>query len=191
MDNLIGKIITLRPLRDEDFEYIASLKNDTRTQARGLRLPPNFTAARTMEDMRSTYDRPNRGVWAIETKAGKLAGFIDYVEDPPRFAVSIGIATGVEHWGKGYAEEAMELIMRFLFEERGLQSVSLWTTSWNERMVGLAQKLGFKIVVREREARFLDGEYSDGLMMDMLREEYYASRGLKDELPSGPSTGGR
>jgi len=190
MDNLSGKIITLRPLRDEDFEYIASLKNDTRTQARGFRLPPNFTAARTMEEMRRSYGRPNRGAWAIETKAGKLVGFIDYIEGPPRFAASMGVATGVEHWGKGYAEEAMELIMRFLFEERGLQTVSLWTTSWNERMVGLAQKLGFKIAVCEREARFLEGQNYDGLMMDILREEYYASRGLKDELPPGPPAGG-
>lgn len=189
MDNLTGKIVTLRPIRDGDFEYIASLKNNTKTQARGQRLPPNFTAEMVKENFDKAFEGPNRGVWAIEIKDGKLVGYVDYSEDPPRFAAGIGIATGVEHWGKGYAREAMELIMRFLFEERGLTSVSLWTTSWNVHMVGLAEKLGFKVAVRERESRFLGGKVYDGLMMDMLREEYYASRRLRDDLPPSPPAG--
>jgi len=183
MDNLSGELVRLRALRDEDYEYLASLRNDMRTQAWNQRLPPSFTPKRIKERLEKNFARPNTGVWGIETKDGKLIGYLNYEEDHPRLGATIGISTGMEAWGKGYAKEAMELTIRFLFEERGLQVVSLWTTSWNARMVGLAGKLGFKISVRLREDVILGGKVYDTLMMDMLREEYHASRGLKDGLP--------
>jgi len=191
MDNLSGNLVRLRPVRDEDWDCIASLRNDMRTQARGLRNPPSNTAKTARETMEKDFESPNRGIWIIETKDGKFVGHINYKEERPRLGAVMGIVTGVDHWGKGYAREAMELIIRFLFEERGIQSVYLWTTSWNVRMVGLAKKLGFRISVREREARCLGGTLYDGLFMDMLREECYESKEMKDEMKRDlPAIGG-
>ena len=59
-------------------------------------------------------------------------------------------------------------------EELGLKVVRLWTQSGNLRAVGSAQKLGFTIVARHREAIFKGGEYHDNISMDLLREEWYA-----------------
>jgi len=182
MDTLSGDLVRLRPLKDEDLEYLASLKNDNRTQATGRRLPPRLTATILRERHEKTLKSPMKGLWSIETKGGELVGTVDYHEYLPRLGAMLGIVTGTEHWGKGYGREALELVIRFLFEERGLQVVNLWTTSWNVRMVGLARKLGFKIAVREREGRWLGGSIYDGLFLDMIREEYYASRDLKDMM---------
>ena len=176
MDLMSGGLITLRPVREDDLEYLASLRNDTRTQARGQRYPPSATAASVKAHNDEVLASQMKGLWSIETKKGELVGTVDYHEYAPRLGAIMGIMTGMEHWGKGYAKEAMELVMRFLFEERGLHVVNLWTTSWNVRMVGLAKNLGFRIAIRERESRYLGGEVHDGLFMDMLREEYYATR---------------
>jgi RimJ/RimL family protein N-acetyltransferase len=185
MDPLSGSLISLRPLKEEDLEYLASLKNDMRTQAAGRRLPPRVTPTTLGERYTKTLSRPLKGLWCIETIGGELVGTVEYDEYAPRLGAIVGIMMGTEHWGKGYGKEALELIIRFLFEERGLHLVNLWTTSWNVRMVGLAEKLGFKIAIREREGRRLSGAIYDGVFMDMLREEYYSSRGLEDSVKSG------
>ncbi len=183
MDTLSGSLVTLRPVRDEDLEYLASLRNDMRTQARGQRFPPCHTAAVVRKRNEESQGNPLKGLWCIEAKGGQLVGTVDYHEYAPRLGAIMGIVTGMEHWGKGYAREAMEMVMRFLFEERGLYLVNLWTTSWNVRMVGLAEKLGFRIAIRERESRTLEGSIFDGLFMDILREEYYETRKRASDLP--------
>jgi RimJ/RimL family protein N-acetyltransferase len=48
------------------------------------------------------------------------------------------------------------------------------------RAVGAAKKLGFKVSVRVREGTIMYGQLHDTLCLDMLREEYYESRGKED-----------
>ena len=86
-------------------------------------------------------------------------------------------------WGKGYAEEANELLVRFLFVELGVQVVHLWTHSGNPRAIGLAEKVGFKVAARMRHAVYKNGRLLDNVVMDQLREEFYARHPeLEDEL---------
>ncbi len=60
--------------------------------------------------------------------------------------------------------------------------VRLWTQSGNPRALGIAEKLGFKVAVRFEDGIFKGGEYRDNLMMDLLREEWYA---LHPDLDDG------
>ena len=179
MDNLSGMPVRPRPLRDEDWDFIASLVNDLRTQARRQRLPPSLTPGSIKESFEKRFGCPNAGMWGIETRDGKLAGYITYLEKPVRMKSVIAVSTGFEYWGKGYAQEAMELVMRFLFEERGLQTVMLWTQSGRVRMVELAKKPGFRFSVRTRESAVMSEGVHDSLLMDILREEYSDLKGLK------------
>jgi RimJ/RimL family protein N-acetyltransferase len=51
--------------------------------------------------------------------------------------------------------------------------------------VRLAEKAGFKISARQRQSVFKNGELYDTLMMDILREEYFARHSdLIDSLPA-------
>ncbi|MCK4757312.1 MAG: GNAT family N-acetyltransferase [Thermoplasmata archaeon] len=183
MDRMEGKLIRLRPPKEEDYEFFAALKNDLRTQAWNQRLPMRATVKTVAKWVEKEYERPDCGTWSIETLDGELVGHIGYSEGPLRFAASIGVITGVDFWGKGYSQEAHELMLEFLFEERGIQVVRLWTQASGERGLVAAQKLGFKIGARFREGSVIGGKSVDGVYMDMLREEYYKSRGKKDNLP--------
>ncbi|MCK5310303.1 MAG: hypothetical protein KAJ64_06615 [Thermoplasmata archaeon] len=44
METLTGEKVKLRPVKEEDFEYFANLKNNMFTQGWNQRLPPNSTA---------------------------------------------------------------------------------------------------------------------------------------------------
>lgn len=183
MEKIEGELVRLRPVKDEDWAYLADLKNDLKTQGWNQRLPPRFTPEMLVEKHKKGHERKHSANLAIETKEGVLVGTINYSEEPPRLSATIGIVTGTEHWGKGYAHEAQDLLLHFLFVERGLHVVRLWTQTgfpWAEKS---ASKLGFKIACRFREDSIIGGKYVDCLNMDILREEYFEFRGLEDPLP--------
>ncbi|MCK5290423.1 MAG: GNAT family N-acetyltransferase [Thermoplasmata archaeon] len=71
------------------------------------------------------------------------------------------------------------IVLGFLFEERGLRVVEAWFQLGNVRAAGAAKKMGFKVTVRVREGTIMYGKFHDTLGLDMLREEYYESRGKR------------
>lgn len=177
---LEGKLVRLRPVREQDYEYFAGLKNNMFTQAWNHRLPPNFTADKMRKRFQEANDKPNSAILAIEKLDGTLVGNINYHEGLPRYEATFGLALGREHWGQGLGEEAQELILEFLFVERGLRVVRLWTQTGFPWARKSAERLGFRVMVRMRENTIIDGKPCDTLYMDMLRSEYFASRGLQD-----------
>lgn len=181
-ETLQGKLVRLRPVGEQDYEYFAGLKNNMFTQAWNQRLPPNFTADKMRKRFQEANDKPNSAILAIEKLDGTLIGNINYHEDLQRFDATFGLVIGKEHWGKGLGEEAQELLIEFLFVERGVQVVRLWTQTGFPWAQKAADKLGFKVMVRFRENTIIDGKMCETLYMDMLREEYFASRGVKDQV---------
>ncbi len=77
-----------------------------------------------------------------------------------------------ECWGKGYGQEAMNLILSFAFRNLNLNRVELDTFDFNKRAQKCYLKVGFKEVGRRRKARFIDGEYHDDIIMDVLKDEW-------------------
>jgi RimJ/RimL family protein N-acetyltransferase len=89
-----------------------------------------------------------------------------------------------QFWGGGVAYDAQEVLLSFLFQELGLRVVRLFTHSGNPRAMRLAGKSGFRVSMRQRQAVFKNGQLFDNLMMDLLREEYFAHHPeLVDKLP--------
>ncbi|MFQ5910847.1 MAG: GNAT family N-acetyltransferase [Thermoplasmata archaeon] len=181
MESLSGDLVNLRPPRDEDSEFLASLRNDLRTQAWNQRLPPCVMPKRIEERLNEVLKRPHTALLIIETKDGGNVGCLNYDEGPPRLSATVGISIQTDYWGKGHALEAMELLLQFLFEERGLLVVRAWTQSGNKRAVKMLEKLGFKKSARVRESAIIEGQVFDTLQMDILREEYFESRGIEDK----------
>jgi RimJ/RimL family protein N-acetyltransferase len=89
-----------------------------------------------------------------------------------------------QYWGQGIAVDAQETILTFLFEELGLRLVRLYTNSGNPAAIGIAQKTGFSISVRTRQSVWRAGALHDNIVMELLREDFYARHPeLTDNLP--------
>lgn len=90
----------------------------------------------------------------------------------------IGLGLGRrENWGKGYGTEAMQLVLKFAFDELNLHRVQLTVFAYNERAIALYEKLGF---VREgafREHIRRDGRAYDMLLYGLLRREWSGQAG--------------
>jgi len=87
---------------------------------------------------------------------------------------SIGIVIyDEEYWSKGIGYEALKHWIDYLFETcTNIVRLDLRTWSGNERMMRLAEKLGFTLEARFRMARIVAGTYYDSIGMGLLRKEW-------------------
>lgn len=184
---LEGNLTILREEQPDDLSFLVEMRNDLETQAWSKTLPPDYTLgmyAKRLEGRKFSFDRSDGRFIIVEKGSGELVGSVVYSSLQSRWGATIGIIVAKPYWGGGYAIDALEVLLKFLFEELGLRVIRLWTHSGNPRAVGSAQKLGFTLSYRQREAIFKGGQLFDNIGMDLLREEYYARHPeLTDHLP--------
>ena len=78
-----------------------------------------------------------------------------------------------KYWGKGIGYKALTLWISKLFSEKDdIVRLGLTTWSGNDRMIKLAEKLGFNCEATYRKARILNGKYYDSVSYGILREEW-------------------
>ncbi len=85
--------------------------------------------------------------------------------------VAIGIGER-ELWGKGYGSDALNLLLRFAFQELNLHRVNLGTFEYNPRAIRAYEKIGFVHEGRVRRSMRRDGKRWDNVYMGILREEW-------------------
>jgi len=185
---LEGELVILREEQLQDMQLLTALRNDLETQAWSKTLPPDYTEnmyIKRFQGREFSYD-PQEGRFIIISRAsGEFAGTISYTGLEPRWSATIGLMVEVKFWGSGFALDAQETLLKFLFNELGLRVIRLYTHSGNPRAIGLAQKSGFKISARQRQAIFKNGQVFDNIVMDLLREEYYSHHPqMVDSLPA-------
>lgn len=185
---LTGELTILREERPEDMPLLVELRNDLETQAWGLALPPDYTVEMYMKRFQGrefSFERDDGRFIIISKETGEFAGMLNYTSLQPRWSAMIGIMLARPFWGKGFGYDAQEVLLKFLFEELGLRVVRLFTQSGNTGAVRLAERTGFQVSMRQRQAAFKGGCLYDTLMMDLLREEYYTRHPeLVDRLPA-------
>lgn len=85
----------------------------------------------------------------------------------------MGIGIGErEYWSKGYGTDAMNVILRFAFDELNLYRISLNVFEYNQRAIRSYEKVGFVVEGREREFLRRAGRRWDMIFMGLLREEW-------------------
>jgi RimJ/RimL family protein N-acetyltransferase len=184
---LEGRIVLLREERLDDTAMLLSLRNDMATQGWNQALPPDFTEImdRGRQEKREfSTDRRSASFIIEHRDTGEALGRINYSGLQPRWSATVGISTLKKAWGTQVAFDAQEVLLHFLFHDLGLRVVRLWTHGANDRAIRLAERSGFRVGMRAREAGYKGGRLLDMVQMDVLRDEYYALHPeLQDTLP--------
>jgi RimJ/RimL family protein N-acetyltransferase len=179
-----GKRVRLRSLELSDLDEIMKHWNDM--ELRNLvGSADHGPMSRNDEEewIKSTWkQRQERKAFhfAIETITdNKLIGGTGLFEiDWTSRSAMLGISIyNPEYWGKGYGEESMNLLLSFAFRNLNLNRAELDTFDFNKRAQKCYLKVGFKEVGRRRKARFIDGQYHDDMIMDVLKDEWLVKSG--------------
>lgn len=113
-------------------------------------------------------------LFEIETlDTGEHIGAIDTHHCDPRAGkFEYGITIREAHRGKGYASEAVLLVLRYYFMERRYQKCDVGVFAFNEESIRLHERLGFELEGRRRRHTFTGGEYHDMVLYGMTVEEF-------------------
>ncbi len=188
--NVRGDQVALGPLRRDLIPlyhaWISNLETTAYLSEAGT--------APTLDEEIAWFDRVNREagtqnftIYAIEgwTPIGTIN--LHQISQRHRKA-NMGIMIGEPSYrGKGLGTEAVELVLDYGFTALGLHSI--WLTTYEFNLAGQRAylKAGFREVGRRRSCRWHLGRYWDEIHMDILEDEFTASR-LRKILPPGPLT---
>jgi aminoglycoside 6'-N-acetyltransferase len=160
-----GERTTLRPIGEADLEPLAAIiREPSVAEWWGESDEPE----RLRDNLRMDGD-----AWVIEAD-GELAGWLGFTEEtePEYRSVGLDISLSGRFQGKGVGPDALRTAIRWFATERGHHRFTIDPSVHNERAISAYKKVGFKPIGIERKAELLaDGEWHDGLLMDLLIEE--------------------
>jgi RimJ/RimL family protein N-acetyltransferase len=114
----------------------------------------------------------------VDSNTNNLIGYvgiasINEVDKNGEYFIFIGNKSS---WGKGIASKATQMIVHEGFVTLGLHRIFLTASSKNTGALKAYQKAGFILEGKMREAFFRNNEYSDKVIMGILRSEFESSR---------------
>jgi RimJ/RimL family protein N-acetyltransferase len=96
-----------------------------------------------------------------------------------------GLGIGRPHQRRGYASEAIVLLLRYMFGERRYQKCNVGVYAYNTASLELHAKLGFVVEGRRRRAAFMGGRHHDEVLLGLTVEEFTAAHPLPDVGAAG------
>jgi len=163
-------------LEPEDWEVHYEWNHDTE-MSRALHyvwFPQSRAAVKKWVD-EAAGNRPetHKVDFVIETLAGEHAGVIGVPEFEQRNGTfKYGVAIRAQHQRKGYASEAIMILLRHYFNELRYHKVNATVYSFNEASIKLHERLGFQLEGRLRQMIYTHGTYHDELIFGLTAEEF-------------------
>ena len=106
---------------------------------------------------------------------GEVVGAIQCHEenDPMYRHAGMDIYLSTSRHGEGLGTEAIRVLARYLFEGRGHHRLTIDPAAEHTAAIRAYERVGFrKVGIMRRYERGPDGVWHDGLLMDMLEEEF-------------------
>ena len=160
---LKGQIITLRPVREADLDYLRELDLDL--DSRGEYWPRAIMpeTAYRREFHETGFWGPQFGRLLMIDGGGNIIGEIMYFNTVAYMdELEIGYRLfGKQHWSKGATTEALRLLTRYLFETKNINRIRLCIDVENGASLRVAHKGGYKHEGTMRGCMFHRGRHHD------------------------------
>ncbi|MFC8827562.1 GNAT family N-acetyltransferase [Streptomyces sp. NPDC057137] len=170
-----GERVRLRAVEPDDWTAFMRFAEDEERLGDLLNPPrsaESFRAwAREQAAAKSDGDCFGLVIEAVDT--GETVGAIGSRQADPRAGwFEYGVTMGAGHRRKGYAAEAVVMLLRFMFAERRFHKCGARVFAHNEASLALHRRLGFVEEGRLRDHVFFAGRHHDLVMMGMLAGEF-------------------
>ncbi|MGY4178318.1 RimJ/RimL family protein N-acetyltransferase [Bradyrhizobium sp. USDA 4518] len=167
-----GQIIALTEIHDEDSLQLFLWINDPDTVRFNAPFAPVHEAVHEswLKSVAASTTKIVFGIRALPDL--RLIGVVQLIDlHPVHRTAELTIRIGEEaDRGRGAGAEAVALAIDFAFRDLNLQRVWLRVFAENQRAIKAYQKAGLTIEGTMRRACFIDGRWTDQLMMAKLRD---------------------
>jgi [ribosomal protein S5]-alanine N-acetyltransferase len=181
-----GDLVVLRDFTEADVEDAAAIVGDQRvTRWLSFERRDRADAGRMVEAAIEAAGRdPRREYYLAVTAAVSTAGAgpAEPADTPvigfARLALTgvraakLGYAVHADHWGKGYAPDAVRALVGHGFGALGLHRITAAVGPDNERSVAVLQRLGFAPEGRLRDHVHTNGGWRDSLLFALLADDH-------------------
>jgi RimJ/RimL family protein N-acetyltransferase len=169
---LRGSRVLLRPVEKRDITIYYDIWSNEDVR----RLDGSFTLPPSKEYIIENFNRLlnlEKKYLSIINEKGVLVGYITFEGARDCCNVySLGITIGRNYWSRGYGEESIRTLLKYLFMNKGAERVELEVLEFNERAIKCYTKCGFVQEGVKRNRIFSDGRYVNLIIMGILKEEY-------------------
>lgn len=161
-----GERITLRPIEEDDLEFLHRWEN-----SRYIREAMRGRGPRSRDDVEA--DRSGRAFEFLVFNDDEPVGYVSlHSLNTYDGHGSISYWMAREHQGRGFATEAVDLVVEYAFEELRLHKVRADVRDFNKSSQEVLERVGFLQEGRLRESRFVGGEHCDRYRYGVLRDEW-------------------
>lgn len=173
-----GEKIRLRAIEQKDLDDIIASTEEPDTELNRYEDVINFPISKESDrenlEALAKKDRADGSFfWVVEDMQGQRVGYINTFDCDQRAGTfKYALMIKRPYWGKGYAREAISIVLRYYFRELRYQKVSIMIYSFNERSIRLHERLGFKLEGRIRRMVYTNGTFYDELFFGMIIEEF-------------------
>ena len=175
-----GKSIDLISLTKADAADVHRWNSDMEIIFHAGNQPFPFDLKATEEWLESAHAHNNSlmvGIQLSETDTLIGSGGLARIEWPWQRAELTMCIGEKEYHGKGYGQEATNMILEHAFTKLNLHSVMLRVISYNERAIKCYEACGFKKAGVRRESRLDGDKLYDVIYMDLLSDEFKSKKG--------------
>jgi len=164
--------LTLRTFCESDIPELVPLIGTREVAATTLRIPHPYEEKHAREFLASVA-KENELRLAIRLRSdGRLCGGIGLHPQMEHRCVELGYWIGVPYWGNGYATEAAQAVVRYGFEQFGLNRIFAGHFKQNVASGNVLRKIGMRHEGCQRQAVLKWGEYLDVELYSILHEEW-------------------
>jgi RimJ/RimL family protein N-acetyltransferase len=168
--------VRIRRAEPEDVEFIIDVLTDEEVEPFLSVIRARDRDGVLAEIERSLAEPQHYGRFVIEASDGggwRRAGIMDFevANRRSRIANLGGLAVHPDFRGRRLADAAARLLQRYLMDELDYHRLQLEIYGFNERAIEHAERAGFVREGARRKAYWRHGEWVDGVLFGLVRED--------------------
>jgi RimJ/RimL family protein N-acetyltransferase len=171
-----GKLVRLRPPKPEDAALMITWFEDLEVTRFVLRRHP-MSLEEEKEWVEKVARDPNHIQWVVEFQ-GQPVGTTGIVQIDWKngFGMTGTIIGDKAAWGKGVAREVMQLRAAYAFTDLPLRKLKSGYIDGNVASARAQAAAGYREVGRWHQDQFVDGEWRDLVLTELMREDWEKAR---------------
>lgn len=180
---LKGRHVDLRIVEREDLGFLHQWWNDPDYFGEYEPLAEQVSMANLEKEILEPKGNLARGTFIIQKKDGTRIGDINHRGGTAHSPMEIGYALVPSERGQGYATEAIQILVDYLFLTRDIPRIQATTLTANRASQRVLEKAGFRREGEMRRTSWVRGAWRDDYLYGLLREEWNGPRILEAGNP--------